>query len=108
MAGDISDGSRDNNFGQLIGRILLVAIGMPMASFMTIAGVHEIVVNNFFGASVSFMVAIFGFQLMSMGIRAPSDRAKDTGVADPLEELWQSDTRICPFRPYSNLDIRGR
>lgn len=108
MADGILDGSRDNNVGQLMGRILLVVIGMPMASFMTIVGLHEIAVNNFFGASVSFMVAIFGFQLMLIGIRGPSDSAEDTGDADPLRELWRSDARVCPYRPYSNLDIRGR
>lgn len=109
MVERIGDKSEVYRFGRLLGRIMLIVIGALMASIMAIAGCHEIVANNFFGASVSLMVVVFGFQLMSIGIRGSSSKTRDTGYADPLEELWHSDKRIDLIRPsHGKMEIRGR
>ncbi|MGI9434539.1 MAG: hypothetical protein ACR2Q4_06900 [Geminicoccaceae bacterium] len=92
----------------MIGQIMTIAIGAMMLAIMAIAGFHEIAANDFFGASISLLIVTFGFQLMLIGIRDFSGKARDAGSTGPLEELWRSDNRIYPFRPYSSLEIRGR
>lgn len=95
-----------------IGRILfgglIVAIGVLMAGAMAVAMLHEILVDDFFGVAVSAMVVVFGIQLTKIGYRAMTGAQKPAADPSALDSLWQSDTRVYPYLPYSHLDIRGR
>ncbi|MGI9502468.1 MAG: hypothetical protein ACR2RE_05375 [Geminicoccaceae bacterium] len=93
----------------LIGRITLIAIAVPMASLMTIPAFHAIAASDFFGASVSLMVVVFGIQLLSIGIRGFDSAARRSGRHGPLDELWHSDKRVYIVRPsHAKIEIRGR
>lgn len=109
MVEETSCRPRSVKIGQLMGRVALIAIGVPTASIMTIAAFHEIAASDFFGASVSLMVVVFGIQLLWIGIRGFSGATPGPRHPDPLEELWHSNKRVYLIRPsHAKLEIRGR
>lgn len=108
MVDSVQDRSAVFCVAQLLGRIITTIFGAAIAGVMAVAGFCEAVAGDFFGTSISLMVVIFGLQLMSIGIQGSAAKPQHPDLADPLDELWRSDTRVYPFRPYSNLEIRGR
>ena len=109
MVREISDTSTGGEVGQLMGRIVLIVIAVPMAGLMTIPAFHAIAASDFFGASVSLMVVVFGIQLLSIGIRGFDSVSRRPGRPDPLDELWHSDKRVYIVRPsHAKIEIRGR
>ena len=109
MVEEMANNSVASKAGQLMGRILLIVMGVSMASIMAIAAFHEIGANDFFGASVSLMIVVFGVQLLSIGIRGFSGSTHRVRRPDPLEKLWLSNEPVYIIRPsHAKLDIRGR
>ena len=94
--------------GRILARITTTAVGILLASIMAVASLYEFLANDFFGVSLSLLVVIFGIQLITIGISGSVGKKKEFAAPDPLGNLWHSDSRIYPFRPYSYLDIRGR
>ena len=109
MVQEISGKPTSAKGGQLLARIILIAIAVPMASIMIIPAFHAIAASDFFGASVSLMVVVFGIQLLSIGVRGFADAPQCSGRPDPLHDLWHSDKRVYIVRPsHAKIEIRGR
>ena len=87
----------------------LPLIGKDIRSnIMAIAAFHEILADEFFGASISFLVVMLDIQLISIGFRGEAGQERRGQDLGPLHDLWHSDIRIYPFGPCSKLEIMTR
>ena len=97
-----------SRIGRIVLAVLVMALGGSLAGVMAFATFYEFLANDFFGVCVAGMVVIFGLQLVRIGYEMAMGSRKMTNDPDPVDELWHSETRVHPFRPYSELEIRGR
>ena len=102
--------SRSNlsRIGRIVLGVLTLAIGGSLAGVMAIATVHEFLARDFYGVCVAGMVAVFGAQLVRIGYDSATGRRTMAVEPDPADKLWHSDKRVHPYRPYSQLEIKGR
>ena len=84
------------------------ALAAVMAVVVAVALFQEASGDNSFGVVAAGMVLVFGVQLMKIGYDLARGRPRMAVDPDPLDKLWNSETRVYPYLPYSQLEVRGR
>ncbi len=92
---------------RVTGRVLVTAIGVFLAGFMTIAAAAEARANDFFGTSVCMLVLVFGVELIALGTRRRRAREETPETPDSLQRLWRVD-RVYPIRHAGRYRSRRR
>ena len=92
---------------RMTGRVLLAAIGVFLAAFMTVAAAAEARADDFFGTSVCMLVLVFGIELIALATRRRRGPEKQPDSPDPLQEFWRVD-RAYPIRHASRYRTHRR
>ncbi len=92
---------------RVTGRVLVTAIGVFLAGFMTIAAAAEARANDFFGTSVCMLVLVFGIELIALATRRGRGPEAQPNGPDPLRDFWRVD-RAYPIRHASRYRTHHR
>ncbi len=109
----MADGTMKRRVGKtwaalrMVGRVLLAAIGVFLAGFMTIAAAAEARADDFFGTSVCMLVLVFGIELIALATRRGRGPEAPPNGPDPLRDFWRVD-RAYPIRHASRYRTHHR